>query len=105
MKKKLEEDTTTSLPVESVKSRCNKLDVLFQKDKRRLDDVLDLFPENLKDILQTISAKYFSEDCGNPYISFENNAQFHDLELLLEANIITRHPHDPKQIRLSNFLE
>jgi hypothetical protein len=54
-------------------------------------------------LLQEITSAYFDDESGDPYVTVESN--YHCLEMLLEADIITRHPHDLKKFRLTNFLQ
>ncbi|XP_069700526.1 uncharacterized protein [Periplaneta americana] len=90
--------------------RRTKLSRVFNSHRIELDHIIDkLFPDspgNYKTILNDLSVAFFDTESGDPYISMEEcHYDYECLEILLQANIITRHPYDPKKIRLVNFLQ
>ncbi|XP_021929971.1 uncharacterized protein LOC110834781 isoform X1 [Zootermopsis nevadensis] len=83
------------------------LSVEFNKHRRELNDMIEkIFPGDnnyLVDFLQVLTKAYFDDESSDPYVNLED--QYHCLEMLLEADIITRHPHDFNKFRLTNFLQ
>ncbi|PNF40591.1 hypothetical protein B7P43_G06761 [Cryptotermes secundus] len=83
------------------------LSVEFNKHRRELNDMIEqLFPDDstdLVDFLQVLTKAYFDDERGDPYVTLDG--PYHCLEMLLEADIITRHPHDFKKFRLTNLLQ
>lgn len=79
----------------------------FNKHRIALHDMVEkLFRQDsdvLANVLQKLTSAYFDSESGDPYVIVEDN--YHCLEMLLEADIITRHPHDLKKFRLTNFLQ
>lgn len=84
-----------------------KLSLEFNEHRIALHDMIEqLFRQDsnvLASLLQEITSAYFDDESGDPYVTVESN--YHCLEMLLEADIITRHPHDLKKFRLTNFLQ
>lgn len=83
------------------------LSVEFNKHRRELNVMIEqLFTDDstdLVDYLQVVTKAYFDDERGDPYVTLDG--QYHCLEMLLEADIITRHPHDLKKFRLTNLLQ